>query len=339
MARPLRIDHAGAIWHVTSRGNERGDVFRDDGDRERFLAVLGRAVGLFRWRLHAYVLMGNHYHLVLETPEPTLSRGMAYLNGVYTQYFNRRHGRVGHLFQGRFKAVLVEKESHLLQLLRYVVLNPVRAGACSTAAAWRWSSFGATAGLVRPPAWLHLDWTLAQFARDEREARRKYRAFVADGLQGQYQPWGDVRSQIYLGSEDFAARWSGIAGGRSLSPGIPLAQREPVRPGVDVVFDRVTEALGVSVGELDERRRLLARQRALVAGALRRLALASAEQIADRLGVRPSRASALAAQGLELLEGEETRLLGRLERELRGKASRPRGTGRRTATTPPRPRG
>ncbi|KAA0255815.1 transposase [Acidobacteria bacterium ACD] len=339
MARPLRIDHAGAIWHVTSRGNERADVFRDDGDRERFLAVLARTVGLFRWRLHAYVLMGNHYHLLLETPEPTLSRGMAYLNGVYTQFFNRRHGRVGHLFQGRFKAVLVEKESHLLELVRYAVLNPVRAGVCATAAAWPWSSFGATAGLVRPPGWLDLAWTLAQFAHDEREARRKYRAFVADGLRGEYRPWGEVRSQIYLGSEDFAARWSGVASGRSLSPGIPRAQREPVRPSVDVVFDRVTAALGVSAGDLVERRRLLARQRALVAGALRRWALAPAAEISDRLGVRPSRASALANQGLELLDGKEKRLRGRLEDELRGHARRARRAGGRAGAPSPRPRG
>jgi putative transposase len=109
VSRPLRLEYPGAVWHVTSRGNERRDVFRDDEDRGRFLAVLAWTVGLFRWRLHAYVLMGNHYHLLLETPEPTLSRGMRQLNGVYTRAFNRRHRRSGHLFQGRFKAIVVEK--------------------------------------------------------------------------------------------------------------------------------------------------------------------------------------------------------------------------------------
>jgi REP element-mobilizing transposase RayT len=105
MARPLRLDHAGAVWHVTSRGNERREIFRDDEDRERFLTTLGRVIRIFRWRVHAYVLMGNHYHLLVETPEANLSRGMRHLNGVYTQEFNRRHGRVGHLLQGRFKAI------------------------------------------------------------------------------------------------------------------------------------------------------------------------------------------------------------------------------------------
>src|SRR6266496_6859983 len=106
MARPLRLDHAGAVWHVTSRGNERREIFRDDEDRERFLRILARVVEEFRWRVHAYVLMGNHFHLLIETPEPTLSRGMQHLNGAYTQSFNRRHRRVGHLLQGRFKAIL-----------------------------------------------------------------------------------------------------------------------------------------------------------------------------------------------------------------------------------------
>jgi REP element-mobilizing transposase RayT len=119
---------------VTSRGNERREIFRDDEDRERFLTIVGRVVRTFRWRVHAYVLMGNHYHLLVETPEPTLSRGMRHLNGVYTQGFNRRHGRVGHLLQGRFKAILVEKESHLLELARYVVLNPVRTDRASAQA-------------------------------------------------------------------------------------------------------------------------------------------------------------------------------------------------------------
>ena len=128
MARPLRLDHAGAVWHLTSRGNERREIFREDEDRERFLRILAGVVKRFRWRVHAYVLMGNHYHLLVDTPEPTLSRGMKHLNGVYTQNFNRRHRRVGHLLQGRFKAILVERESHLLELTRYVVLNPVRPG-------------------------------------------------------------------------------------------------------------------------------------------------------------------------------------------------------------------
>ena len=149
MSRPLRLEYPGAIWHVTSRGNERKAIFADDDDREKFLEILGQAVVWADWRLHAYVLMGNHYHLLVETPEPTLSRGMRQLNGVYTQHYNRRHKRSGHLFQGRFKGILTEKESHLSELIRYVVLNPVRAKLCANAKDWRWSSYRATAGMTK----------------------------------------------------------------------------------------------------------------------------------------------------------------------------------------------
>ena len=126
MARPLRPEFPGAVYHLTSRGNARQPVFLDDADREAFLATLAEAAGRWGWLCHAHCLMTNHYHLLVETPRPTLARGMRDLNGVYTQRFNRRHGRPGHLFQGRYTAVLVERESHLLELCRYVVLNPVR---------------------------------------------------------------------------------------------------------------------------------------------------------------------------------------------------------------------
>lgn len=128
MSRPLRLEFPGAIHHVTARGNARGDIFPDDEDRSLFLAVLAEAVIRFGWLCHAYCLMDNHYHLLIETPHGNLSPGMRQINGVYTQRFNRCHARTGHLFQGRFKAILVERDSYLLELCRYIVLNPVRAG-------------------------------------------------------------------------------------------------------------------------------------------------------------------------------------------------------------------
>ena len=151
MSRPLRLEYPGAVWHVTSRGNERKAIFADDADRIRFLDILGETVLWAGWRLHAFVLMGNHYHLLVETPETTLSRGMRRLNGVYTQYYNIRHRRSGHLFQGRFKGILVQREAHLSELIRYIVLNPVRAKLCAAAKDWRWSSFRATAGSAKAP--------------------------------------------------------------------------------------------------------------------------------------------------------------------------------------------
>ena len=147
MARPLRIEYPGAVYHVTSRGNARQDIYLDDKDRLRFLKIVQQVIDRFNWLCHAYCLMGNHYHLLIETVDPTLSRGMRHLNGVYTQTFNRRHQRVGHVFQGRFKAILVERDAYLLQLSRYVVMNPVRAKMVRAAKDWPWSSYRVTAGL------------------------------------------------------------------------------------------------------------------------------------------------------------------------------------------------
>ncbi len=124
MARPLRIEYSGAVYHITSRGNEKKPVFRDEEDRCTFLDILERVNKRYNWICHAYCLMDNHYHLLIETPDGNLSMGMRQLNGVYTQLFNKRHKRTGHLFQGRYKAILIQKDSHLLEVCRYVVLNP-----------------------------------------------------------------------------------------------------------------------------------------------------------------------------------------------------------------------
>lgn len=157
MSRPLRIEFTGALYHATSRGDGREVIFLGDEDRYLFLDVLSEVVRGFNWAIHAYCLMDNHYHLLIETSEGNLSKGMRQLNGVYTQRFNRRHGRVGHVFQGRYKAILVQKESYLLELARYVVLNPVRARMVRTPDQWPWSSYRATAGLDPAPSWLMID--------------------------------------------------------------------------------------------------------------------------------------------------------------------------------------
>ena len=151
MSRPLRIEFEGTVYHVTSCGNAGQPIFEADQDRLRFLELLGREVQQQHWRCHAYCLMGNHYHLLVETPDGHLRRGMARLNAVYSQWFNRRHDRSGHLFQGRYKAILVERDPHLLELCRYVVLNPVRAGLVKKMEAWPWSSYHATVKGQRGP--------------------------------------------------------------------------------------------------------------------------------------------------------------------------------------------
>jgi putative transposase len=258
MARPLRLDHAGAVWHVTGRGNERREIFGDDGDREWFLTILGRVVKVYRWRVHAYVLMGNHYHLLIETPEATLSRGMRQLNGSYTQSFNRRHDRVGHLLQGRFKAILVEKEAHLLELARYVVLNPVRARMTASAGQWRWSSYRATAGLGPAPAWLETEWSLAQFG-PRSEAKRRYRAFVAQGKGSRYAPWEELVAQIYLGDEGFRKKAQAMVSAKTRSPQIPRLQRLHARPRLADIIAAASREFDIESSELRRRRHTPAR--------------------------------------------------------------------------------
>lgn len=191
MARPLRIECPGALYHVTARGNARQDIFLDDEDRQQLLGVLTRVVSRFHLLLHAYCLMDNHFHLLVETPEANLSKTMRQLNGVYTQAFNRRHKRVGHVLQGRFKAIVVDRESYFLELCRYVVLNPVRTKQTRKADTYPWSSYRATAGLASVPTFLTIDWLLAQFSLQRAAAQRKYQAFVAEGM-GQGSPWEEV---------------------------------------------------------------------------------------------------------------------------------------------------
>ena len=181
MARPLRICVPGAVYHVIARGNERAPIYRDDADRFAFLRTLARVVDRFGWLCHAYCLMVNHYHLVIETPRPNLSTGMQQLNGPYAQWFNERHDRCGHVFQARYRSILVEKDSHLLALSRYVVLNPVRAGLCARPGAYHWSSYRATAGQAPAERFLLTDWILGCLASSRALAQARYRSFVADG--------------------------------------------------------------------------------------------------------------------------------------------------------------
>jgi putative transposase len=231
MARALRLEFPGALYHVTSRGNAGAHIFVDDADRRFFLGLLTRVVDRFAWLCHAFCLMGNHYHLLLETPKPNLSRGMRSLNSVYAQVFNRRRGRRGHVFQGRFHAVLVEKERHLLEIARYVVLNPVRARVVPEAVAWPWSSYRAAVGAAPCPPWLTLDWLLAQFADERTRAQERYRRFVADGLGD--EPWAELRAGIYLGSEEFV-RESSVHADRI--PEIPREQWQPLRRPLAELF-------------------------------------------------------------------------------------------------------
>jgi putative transposase len=202
MARPIRLEFPGAIYHVTTRGDGGEDIFTDDQDRLQFLTVLGEVVSRAGWIVHAYVLMDNHYHLLVDG---NLSRGMRQLNGVYTQRFNSIHGSGGRVFQGRFKAILVERDDFLLELCRYLVLNPLRLKTVKNISRYRWSSYRATAGEVQAPAWLSTGWLLGHFGRSSSVAQRKYTEFVAAGINLP-SPLSNVKAQVLLGSAAFVKK-------------------------------------------------------------------------------------------------------------------------------------
>lgn len=239
MTRPLRIEYPGALYHVTSRGNRQQDIYIDDQDRNAFLQILSQVCDRFNWICHSYCLMSNHYHLMIETPEANLSQGMRQLNGVYTQNLNRRHGRVGHVFQGRYKALLVQKDCYLLELSRYMVLNPVRAGMARSAKDWRWSSYQSTAGFVATPYWLNVDWILSCFAKRKKMAMERYRQFVSKGRH-QTSPWSQLQNQIYLGDDRFVAEMQAkVAADIDLSE-IPSSQRRKMAQPIHDYFEQAS---------------------------------------------------------------------------------------------------
>jgi len=204
MARPLRIEYEGAVYHVTSRGNARADIYLSDDDREMFLDVLGHVVERFGWVCHAWCLMTNHYHLMIETPQPNLSRSMRQLNGVYTQKFNRKHGRVGHILQGRFKSIVVDRDAYLLELSRYIVRNPVAAGMVEDVGDWPWSSYLATAGEMPVPDFLEVGWLLSQFGGTTEKARKTYAGFIHEEVAA--SPWALLNGPDILGDDEFRGR-------------------------------------------------------------------------------------------------------------------------------------
>ena len=288
VARQLRLEFPGAIYHITSRGNARQDIFLDDEDRRNFLNLIGKEIKQQRWRCYSYCLMNNHYHLVIETPEGNLISGMRRLNGVYTQMFHRRHGRVGHLFQGRYKSIIVDQEGYLLELCRYVVLNPVRAGIIDKPQQWRWSSYGCTVGLRKEPSWLDAKWILEQFSYyEEKSARDQYRRFVLDGIGGP-SPWDGLKGQIWLGSKVFLENMDRLINRESVK-NVPITQTLPARPTKFEVLESVARVYGLSMDEVIYRRDQGAYK--AVVYLLRRLVNLDLKTVAKEFGISTTRVS------------------------------------------------
>ncbi|MEK9130594.1 MAG: transposase [Patescibacteria group bacterium] len=240
MTRPLRIEFPGAFYHITSRGNARQNIFCSNDDREQLLFLFAKTIAKNNWRCHAYCLMDNHYHLLIETIDPTLSRGMQYLNGGYTQWHNATYKNVGHIFQGRFKAFLIEEHIYLLNAARYIVLNPVRAKIVELPEDYPWSSHRILVGLNQSPDWFTTTNILEQFSTQKMAARRRYEQFVLEGI-GQPSPFADAGRKCILGTTQFVSEIRDKIEAR-LSENdndIVIAQKLAGRPTLEQLFDEV----------------------------------------------------------------------------------------------------
>ncbi len=299
MTRPLRLEFAGALYHLTARGDRQEPIFEDDQDRLVFLDLLAKEVLQQGWVLYAFCLMGNHYHLLLETPEPNLVQGMRRLNGVYTQAFNRRHRRVGHVLQGRYKSILVDKEAYLRELCRYVVLNPVRAGMVASVQDWHWSSYLPTVGRMPCPPWLDAAAVRGLFG-DGAAARRAYERFVAQGLK-QASPWEALKGQVYLGSEAFRAQINKRLSGKN-PKGVSRRQLNPVRPSAQAVLRAVANTYGIKPAAALKRQSGPAFKQTVYL--LRRRANLSLREVAQMAGVTIGRVAQIQSE-IEALPNDE----------------------------------
>ena len=244
MARPLRITYPGAFYHVTSRGNEQRDVFKSNRDREKFLSYLESSTVRYGAVIHAYCLMSNHYHLLLETPQGNLSQIMRHINGAYTTYFNIKRKRTGHLFQGRYKAILVEADTYAQELSRYLHLNPVRAAMVAQPEEHPWSSYRYYIGTTTPPTWLNTGFILGYFDN----CRDNYRLFVKERIDKTYEsPLKETVASTILGSTAFIAKTTKdhIPGDRA-ADGIPALHQLKSRPSPDKIMQG---ARNIAVGD------------------------------------------------------------------------------------------
>ncbi len=252
MARPLRIEYPGAFYHVTSRGNEQKEIFKSQKDRERFLSYLESAAERYGAVIHAYCLIGNHYHLLLETPEGNLSQIMRHINGAYTTYFNVKRKRAGHLFQGRYKAILVEADSYATELSRYIHLNPVKAGMVARPEEYRWASYRSFIGEEESPKWLNARFILESFGDEGANAGKKYRRFVEDALGSDEQsPLQATIASIILGSTAFVEEISAAhVGAKQADRSVPALRALKGRPMLDEIVAAVRAVVGEDQGLL-----------------------------------------------------------------------------------------
>jgi len=241
MARPLRVEYPGAFYHVINRGNAGENIFRSTRDREKFLDYLETAIERFSLRIYTYCLMTNHFHLLLETQLPNLSQAIQWVNVSYAGYFNRKYQRHGHLFQGRFKSILVDADEYLKQLSRYIHLNPVRANLIEHPGEYKWSSYPTIIGKTKEPEWLESTWLLSQFGTKKKQATANYKKFVEEAnIHDLKNPAEDLSGGFILGSVDFVV-WikEAFLSNRSDENEIPQLKELKPRIKIDQIIETV----------------------------------------------------------------------------------------------------
>lgn len=256
MGRPLRIEYPGALYHITSRGNERKDIFIGDKDRISFLEILSDYHDRYGIILHSYVLMDNHYHLILETPKGNLLKVMHGINSCYTGYFNRRYKRSGHLFQGRYKAIIVDKDAYLLPLSRYLHLNPVRANIVDKPELYRWSGYPGYIGKGRKYNWVEYTWILSCFGDDTARAMKRYKEYTEEALKLKPEnPFAYLHGRTVLGREEFKDKISSLIKGKPLSNEIVERKRLIKNPLAEDIMKSVAKAFNVEEDTIKRRGR------------------------------------------------------------------------------------
>jgi len=303
MGRQLRIEYPGAHYHVTSRGNERKDVFKSQKDREQFLRYLESAVSRYDAVIHAYCLMSNHYHLLLETPAGNLSKIMQHINGAYTNYFNVKRKRSGHLFQGRYKAIVIEADEYAQQLSRYIHLNPVRSNMVAKPEEYRWSSYSEYIGIRKSPEWLLTSFILDNFGKGE-ECFRNYRKFVEELLDRAYEsPFGRVVASTILGSENFVSELTEKhVDGRQRDRELSAARKLMTKPSLQAILE--------AVKDISSKRRVTKNAGIYLC---HKYSGAGLKEIGEKFGIKESAVSQASGRFVQALERDKE-LLKKIER-------------------------
>lgn len=316
MGRPLRIEYPDALYHITSRGNERKEIYLDEEDRLKFLTILEDYHDRYGILIHSYVLMDNHYHLILETPKGNLVQVMQGINGGYTGYFNRKYERSGHLFQGRYKGILVDKDNYLVELSRYVHLNPVRASMVKRPEEYRWSSYPVYIARGKEVIWVEYAWVLSKFGSDIKKGREKYRRYVEEGLKegiGE-TPLKAVQGQVVLGGEDFVEKIKRIFKGKELSSDISERKRFMALPNPGDVIKEVAKAFGTDEEVLKEKGRKDNTARKAAMYFVQRYSGLSNEEIGKIFGEIHFSAVSKASQRLKKEMADDRKLAKRIEK-------------------------